>query len=183
MKSKASRRYSLAIFGVAEEKGKLEEVTKDVTFAINLIKSNHDLELFFNSPVIPKNKKLEVVKNIFGSNVSELTMNFMNLLIERRRGALTREILEDFIKLKKEKEGIVDVTVKTSVDLNDKEKANMKSKIEAYTKLKAELTFEIDKSIIGGFVAKIDDTILDASIKRQLEILKEKFKQGDFVLN
>jgi len=67
--------------------------------------------------------------------------------------------------------------------LNENEKANMKSKIESYTKLKGELTFELDKSIIGGFVAKIDDTILDASIKRQLEILKDKFKQGDFVLN
>lgn len=183
MKSKASRRYSLALYGVAEEKAKLGEVTKDINFAINLIKDNHELELFFDSPVIPKNKKLEVVKNIFGNKLSILTMNFMNLLIERRRGALTREIFEDFIKLKKEREGIVDVKVKTSVELNDNEKANMKSKIESYTKLKGELTFEIDKSIIGGFVAKIDDTILDASIKRQLEILKNKFKQGDFVLN
>lgn len=183
MKSKASRRYSLALYGVAEEKGKLDEVLKDITFAINLIKDNHELELFFDSPVIPKNKKLEVVKNIFGEKISPLTMSFMDLLLERRRGALTREIFEDFIKLKKEREGVVDVTVKTSVELNDSEKANMKSKIEAYTKLKGDLTFEIDKSIIGGFVAKIDDTILDASIKRQLEILKDKFRHGDFVLN
>ena len=92
-------------------------------------------------------------------------------------------IFEDFINLRKEKEGIVDVLVKTSIQLNDDEKLKMKQKIDSYTKLKSDLTFEIDNSIIGGFVAKINDTILDASIKRQLERLKEKFKQGDFILN
>ena len=107
----------------------------------------------------------------------------MNLLLEKRRGDLTLEIFRDFIKLNKEKEGIVDVNVKTTIELSDSEKTAMKAKIDSYTKRNSILNFEIDKSIIGGFVAKIDDTILDASIKRQLELLKEKFKKGDFVLN
>lgn len=92
-------------------------------------------------------------------------------------------LFEDFINLRKEKEGIVDVLVKTSVPLNDEEKKNMNQKIDSYTKLKGNMTYEIDKSIIGGFVAKINDTILDASIKRQLQRLKDKFKEGDFSLN
>ncbi|MEO8446976.1 MAG: F0F1 ATP synthase subunit delta, partial [bacterium] len=59
----------------------------------------------------------------------------------------------------------------------------MKEKIDAYTHLKSDMTFEIDKSIIGGFIAKINDTVLDASIKRQLERLKVKFREGNFILN
>ncbi|MEO8209576.1 MAG: ATP synthase F1 subunit delta [bacterium] len=183
MITKAARRYTTALYGVAEDQGKLDEVVKDITDALNLINSNKDLELFFVSPIVSKAKKLEVVKEIFGGSMSELTMTFMNLLVSRRRESLTKGIFEDFINLRKEKEGIVDVFVKTSVALNDEEKSNMKKKIDAYTKLKSELNFEIDKNIIGGFVAKINDTILDASIKRQLERLKEKFKQGDFILN
>jgi F-type H+-transporting ATPase subunit delta len=183
MQSKASRRYSLALYAIAQERGKLEEVVNDIKFAINLIKSNRDLELFFSSPVIPKLKKLEVVKAIFGGNISELTFSFMNLLLERRRGELTLEIFRDFIRLKKNRDGIVDVHVKTSVELNEAEKTNMKSKIDSYTKLNGELSFETDKTIIGGFVAKIDDTILDASIKRQLEILRDRFRHGDFSMN
>lgn len=183
MNSKASRRYTTAIYEVAKDQGKLEEIAKDFHYVIGLINSNHDLELFFSSPVIPKSKKLEVVKTILTGRVSDLTMTFMILLLERRRGGLTLEILKDFIQLKKEKEGIADVVVKTSVELNDTEKASMKSKIDAYTKLNCILSFETDKTIIGGFVAKIHDTILDASIKRQLEILKNRFRQGDFSLN
>jgi len=183
MQSKASRRYSLALYGVSDEKGTLEEVTKDINFVISLITSNHDLELFFSSPVIPKQKKIEVIESIFKNNISVNTYNFMKLLITRGRGNLTLEILKDFIQLKKERDGIVDVTVKTSVELNDTEKSNMKSKIDSYTKLNGHLKFEIDKNIIGGFVAKINDTILDASLKRQLEILKNRFKQGDYTMN
>lgn len=183
MISKAARRYTIALYSVAEEKGVLNEVTSDISKVIDLINSTRELKLFFASPIVNKNKKLNLVKEIFGGSINELTMNFMNLLIVRRREALTKDIFTDFINLRKEKEGIVDVLVSTSIELNDDEKAHMKQRIDAYTNLKGDLSFEIDKNIIGGFVAKIKDTVLDASIKRQLEKLKKRFKEGDFVLN
>lgn len=183
MITKAARRYTIALYEVAKDKGKLDAVAGDIANILGKINSNKDLELFFASPIVNKNKKLSIVKDIFSNNVSDLTMDFLNLLIERRREALTKGIFEDFLNLKKEKEGIVDVQVKTSVQLNDDEKSKMKQKIDSYTKLKSDMTFEIDKDIIGGFVAKINDTVLDASIKRQLDKLKKKFKEGDFILN
>lgn len=70
MNSKASRRYTTAIYEAAKDQGKLEEIAKDFSYIIGLINSNHDLELFFSSPVIPKNKKLEVVKIILTGRVS-----------------------------------------------------------------------------------------------------------------
>jgi len=183
MITKAARRYTTALYGVSEEKGNTSEVATDIEKILALINSNKDLELFFHSPIVSKNKKLSLINEIFGGNVSKLTMDFMVLLITRRREALLKGIFQDFINLKKEKDGIVDVEVKTSVPLNDDEKSKMKQKIDSFTKLKSNLSYEIDSSIIGGFVAKINDTILDASIKRQLERLKDRFKQGDYILN
>jgi len=183
MNSKAARRYTLALYGLAEEKGKLDEITKDINYVLSVIDSHKDLELFFASPIVNKNKKLIAVKEIFQNKISELTMNFLNLLIMRRREKLVPDICRDFINLRNEREGIVNVQVKTSVDLSEDEKLKMRLRIEAYSKLKSNLRFEIDKSIIGGFVAKIGDTVLDASIKRQLETLRDKFKSGGFELN
>ena len=183
MITKAARRYTTALYGVSEEKGNLNEVTGDIEKSLQLINSNRDLELFFHSPIVSKSKKLSLTKEVFGGMVSQLTMDFMILLVTRRRESLLKGIFEDFINLKKEKDGIVDVEVKTTVPLNDDEKLKMKQKIDSFTKLKSNLSFEIDESIIGGFVAKINDTILDASIRRQLDRLKEKFKHGDFILN
>jgi len=183
MITKAARRYTTALYEVAEEKGILPETAKDVEMMLNMITSNKDLELFFHSPIVSKSKKLSLIKEIFSDSVSQLTMDFMKLLITRRREFLLKGIFQDFINLKKEKDGIVDVEVKTSVPLSDEEKLKMKQKIDSFTKLKSNLSYQIDSSIIGGFVAKINDTILDASIKRQLERLKEKFKHGDYILN
>ncbi|MDQ3193755.1 MAG: ATP synthase F1 subunit delta [Bacteroidota bacterium] len=183
MITKAARRYTTALYDAALEKGILKEVTRDIINGLSLINSNKALELFFASPVISKVKKLKIVKDIFGGNFSELTMTFIDLLVTRGRESLTKGIFEDFINLTKEKDGIVDVYVKTSVTLSEDEKANLKKKIDSYTKKKSEMNFEIDKNIIGGFVAKINDTVLDASIKRQLEKLKVKFKEGDYILN
>lgn len=183
MITKAARRYTTALYNVAEEQDKLNGVTADIEKILRLINSNRDLELFFKSPIVSKSKKLALINEIFSGNISRLTLDFMILLITRRREFLMQGLFEDFINLRKEKEGIVDVLVKTSVPLNDEEKKNMNQKIDSYTKLKGNMTYEIDKSIIGGFVAKINDTILDASIKRQLQRLKDKFKEGDFSLN
>lgn len=183
MLSKAARRYSIALYEVSESQGNIEQVSKDITEVLGLINSNTDLALFLLSPVINRIKKIEIVKEIFGGKLSELTMSFMILLLSRGREKLTKDVFTDFLNLKKEKNGIVDVSVRSSIELSDEEKGRMKEKIDGYTHLKSDMTFEIDKSIIGGFVAKINDTVLDASIKRQLEKLKIKFRQGDFILN
>jgi len=183
MITKAARRYTTALYEVSEEKGNTSEVANDIEKILVLINSNKDLELFFHSPIVNKDKKLSLINEIFGGNVTKLTMDFMILLVTRRREALLKGIFQDFINLKKEKDGIVDVEVKTSVPLNDEEKLKMKQKIDSFTKLKSNLSYEIDNSIIGGFVAKINDTILDASIKRQLERLKDRFRHGDYILN
>ncbi|MBK8984069.1 MAG: ATP synthase F1 subunit delta [Ignavibacteria bacterium] len=183
MISKAARRYSSALYSIAEERSNVEQISKEIERSLDMINTYRELELFFVSPVISKSKKLAAVKEIFGSDVSELIMTFLNIIIERRRESLVKDIFTDFLNLKKEKLGIVDVYVKTSVELNEQEKENMKKSIEAFTKLKSDMKFELDNSIIGGFVATISDTVLDASIKRQLEILRERFRTGDISLN
>lgn len=183
MISKAARRYTIALYGTAEEKGKLKEVTKDIYDALAIIKSSKELELFLQSPIVSKKKKEAVINEVFGPRMTELTLAFMHLLASRGREAIAGDIFEDFTNLVKEKEGIVDVHVKTAVNLSDEEKANMKQKIDSYTKLRSDMHFEIDKDIIGGFVAKINDTVLDASIKRQLERLRENFHHGNLNMN
>ena len=77
----------------------------------------------------------------------------------------------------------MNVSVKSAVALSEEEKKSLGNKIDSYTGKKSDMTYEVDKSIIGGFVANINDTILDASIKRQLEMLRDKFRSGDFSLN
>lgn len=183
MISKAARRYSNALYSIAEEKSKINEIAADFTKVLEMMKMNRELEVFFQSPAIGKSKKLSIVKELFEGKLDQLSLNFMQLLITRGREALTQDVMSDFLNLKKEKDGIIDVRVTTTVELTQDEKNAMTRKLDEYTGKKSETTYKTDKSIIGGFVANFGDTILDASIKRQLELLREKFRTGEFQAN
>lgn len=183
MFDKISRRYSQALFEEATNRKEIDAVSDDRKLILDTLKSSRELELFFKSPIIDKIKKRKVVESIFSGKVSKLMLNFLYLLIEKQRESQIVEILDNFNYWKNEKEGIIEVQVTTAVALNDDERKRIKATIDSYTHLKSEPHFTVDKSIIGGFVVKVKDTILDASIKRQLEILKKKFKEGDIALN
>jgi F-type H+-transporting ATPase subunit delta len=79
-----------------------------------------------------------------------------------------------------EKQGLVLAKVKTAIDITDSEKKALIDKLKQYTGKDIKATFTIDPAIKGGFIANVDDKIIDASIIRQLELLKEKFMSGSF---
>lgn len=183
MNSKIARRYSTALFEEAIARSILEQVALDAQTVMESIDGSRDLFLFFKSPIIDKKKKQSIVKEIFEGKVNTLTLHLMLLLIIRGREAETRNVFEDFLDFKNDKEGILKADVVTAIELNDEEKSNIKTKIDQYSKLNSQPTFRVDNSLIGGFKIKVKDVILDASITRQLELLSKKFKEGDISLN
>jgi len=183
MLERISRRYSNAMYDEAKSIGEVDKLSEDVDMVLKTIRSNRDLELFFESPIIDKVKKTSVVKEIFEGKVSQLTLNLMLLLIERHRDEHIVDILTNFLELKNEKEGVLTVEVTSAMELSDEEKKQIKEKIDSYTKLNSKPSFTVDPDLIGGFIVRIKDVILDASIRHQLEVLRKRFKQGDIALN
>jgi F-type H+-transporting ATPase subunit delta len=183
MFQKIARRYSNALYGDALATKKLDKISSDAAVILDAVNNSRELELFFKSQIIDKTKKEEIVRAIFGNKVDSLSVNFLLLLIERGREEYVKEILEDYQNLENQKNGIVKVEITTAVELSKEEKESLKEKIDGYTGLKSTAIYKLDRNLIGGFVVKITDVILDASIKRQLELLKKKFKEGELILN
>lgn len=183
MFQKIARRYSNALYGDALATKKLEKISSDAAVILDAVNNSRELELFFKSQIIDKTKKEEIVRAIFGNKVDSLSVNFLLLLIERGREEYVKEILEDYQNLENQKNGVVKVEITTAVDLSKDEKESLKEKIDGYTGLKSTAVYKLDRNLIGGFVVKISDVILDASIKRQLELLKKKLKEGELILN
>jgi F-type H+-transporting ATPase subunit delta len=75
------------------------------------------------------------------------------------------------------------VDVKTAFEFSDDQKKSLQKKIEEILNKKARLSFKVEPELIGGFVAKVDDTLYDASLKHQIEILKKQFLKGSSLLN
>ena len=177
MLSKAIRRYSLALYEAALDADKLDEVAGDAENLTNLVKSSSDLRLFFQSPVINKEKKEKVISALFKEKISALTFDFIRLLVKNNRENLLVEIMDCYLEQKNNSEGIVKATVKTAVKIDDIEKKKITEKINSFTGMKSIPEFTTEKDLIGGFTIKVKDIVIDASIKRQLENLRGKFKE------
>jgi F-type H+-transporting ATPase subunit delta len=176
MLSKAIHRYSLALYEAAKIDKKLDIVAEDSHNLIGLIKSNKDLYLFFVSPVIKHDKKIKIIEEIFKNKISQLSFEFIKFLIVHNREGLILDTLEVFLDLKDDAEGKVKAKVTSTVQFDDKEKKKMKEKIDGFTNKNSVPDFSDDKSLIGGFTIQVKDTVIDASIKRQLANLRNKFK-------
>lgn len=176
MLSKAIKRYSLALYEAAVSEKKLKNVAEDSVNLISLINSNRDLHLFFLSPVIRYEKKIEIVEKLFAKKIAKITLDFIKLLIINNREALVVDVFSDFLDLKNDAEGKIKASIKTAVAFDDKEKKKIKEKIDSFTEKDSIPEFEEDKSLIGGFTVQVKDKVIDASIKRQLDNLRNRFK-------
>lgn len=172
--TRAAKRYAGALLGLATELKKIDHVAADMRMLHDMISSSHDLELFFKSPIIDRFKKKDVFKAMFEGSVDVLSFHFVLLLIDKGREALTSSIAEQFSSLLDEQLGIVNAELKAPYQFDEGDKSRMQSKLEELTSKKVRPVFSLDKTLVGGFLAQIGDTVYDGSVRRQLEILKQQ---------
>lgn len=175
---KVARKYNLALYLTALERKSVEEVKRDLVDIKKSIEGSKELSNFILTPVISAEKKTKVFEAMFSGKVNELTLRFLVYLCEKNRINLLYDITDDFASLVNEKQGVVLAKVKTAIEITDGEKKALTDKLRLFTGKEIQATYSVDPAIKGGFIASVDDKIIDASILRQLELLKEKFLMG-----
>lgn len=178
MSSKAARRYAQAFLETAIEKDILEEAKEDMNRIGDLMKSSKELRLFLKSPLVKQEQKKGALDEIFGSNVHNLTANLLDLLLEKNREDLLGAITEHFAALYNIHHGIIEVDVTSAYEMDQKQVTGMKSQLEAATGKKVQMNRTVDKELIGGIMVRIDDTVIDGSVKFKLNQLKEQFSSA-----
>jgi F-type H+-transporting ATPase subunit delta len=179
--TKISIRYALSLLAIANEKGNLNTLSEDMELILSAINSSSDLRVLLASPVVKLDTKKLLFENIFKSRISSDSLNFIKFIAEKGRENLLQDIIMKFLNLKDEQLGIVNVDVHTAYDFSDEERKKFKEKLEDILKKEVKSRFITDRSIIGGFTAKVGDTVFDASLKHQLELLKNQFLKGSLI--
>ncbi|MBI5463462.1 MAG: ATP synthase F1 subunit delta [Ignavibacteriales bacterium] len=175
---RAAYRYAHAIIGVAEEFKKLDEVTRDFLFLDKLIGSSKELSSFIKSPIVNKEKKKRAFTELLTNRVSELTLKFVILLTSKGREELLPEIIRQFYGLRDQLLGILNVTTRATVSFTPAQEQQLVAQLERATKKKIRMKYVLDPSLKGGFSVQHEDTVWDASVRHQLELLRERFIEG-----
>ena len=181
--SKAANRYAQSFLDTSIEKNILEKVSADFEFVHQTLLKSNELLRAIKSPVIKSETKKSVLAEVFGKTISKDSIDFLDFVIRKNREEILSEILEKFETLKNEHLGIVKVEVITAFDFATEQRTHLQQKFESYLKKKAQLAYKIDPNIIGGFIAKVGDTVYNASMAHQLGILKKQFLQSSITLN
>ncbi|AZR73999.1 ATP synthase F1 subunit delta [Anoxybacter fermentans] len=177
LKNAAVERYTKALFDLAVEENSLDQFNQELIEINRLLTDQPDLERLLNHPQIPDFEKRDLIKRILGSEFSPLILNFILLLIDKGRQTLLKDIIEYFQYLVKEARGIVEVQVYTAFELSSENESKLKQKLKELTGKEVELQVTVDPSLIGGIRLRIGDKVIDGSIKRHLERMREDLAQ------
>ncbi|MBP1561104.1 MAG: ATP synthase F1 subunit delta [Oscillospiraceae bacterium] len=172
----AEKIYSEAVFELAKEQSCADAIKDELDALAVVFKDNPELPKLLTAPTVTLDEKLDVVKNIFGGKVSELTYNLLCVTTEKGRAAIIPDVAEDYKNRWYEMKNIAEVKVTTSVPLSENLRAKLKAKLEAVYKKTVILTESVDPSIMGGIVLNYGNTLLDGSVKAKLDAIQKQIK-------
>ena len=181
--SKVAIRYAQSFLDTSIEKNILAKVADDFEVIADAFSKSNDLVKAIKSPIVKGETKKIILSEVFSNVISKDSLDFINFVISKSREDILPEILEKFDSLKDEHTGFVKVDVTTAFDLTSEQRNQLQQKFETYLKKKTRVTFKVDQNIIGGFVAKVGDTVYNASMLHQLGLLKKQLLQVSISLN
>lgn len=173
MISNISKRYARAFFDIAGEEKKLEQYYNELHQFSSVIAQNKDLGGFLANPIFEQESKKKVLEKIIGKlSLSPMTINFLKLLIDKKRIDVLPDIETCYRQLMDETLQKVRVTVKTAFLLSGEMQSYITSSLKKMTGRSVEVTEEDDKNLLGGIVIGVGDTLYDGSIKSQLNNMR-----------
>ena len=169
-----AKRYAEAVYGVAKEKDKVKEIYDMLNSLMELYINDSEFRNFMLHPLIENSEKKDFLGKIF-TDADDITMNIIDYLVDKDRIEIIRYIVSEYLKLYYLENNEVEVTGIFSKELSKEQYDLLKSKLEKKVGKKIILKIEVNEDIIGGGIVKMGDQIIDGSIKRQIENIKNTF--------
>ena len=177
-----ARRYAKALFAVAQKGGAkdLDAYGKDLAGLVNVLDAAPEALGFFKNPTFNVDEKKAVLDDLLGKlSVGPTVKNFCDLLADKGRLPVLPAIAEVYKKMLEDAQGVVAGSLVTAVELPEARKNQIKDALAKKAGKTLDLDFAVDADILGGVVLKVGDKVLDASLRAQLQILKEQIKRGE----
>jgi F-type H+-transporting ATPase subunit delta len=168
-------RYARALFESALERKLTDKVYDDMKLVSDVCLLP-DFKEFLESPVIVPSKKAVIIHEILGKRVEEISLALIDLTVKNGRESYLPSIARVFIQLTKKHLGITASTFTTPVKIDDRIKQRVIDLVSGIFKTKVELREVIDKDIIGGFILRVEDHYLDASVRSRLKRIEKELR-------
>lgn len=168
-------RYAKSLLDLAQEQGQLDAVKGDVESVISVLTSNSELLAVLKNPIIKGDKKRSILGSIFEGKISPVIVSFFYILVNKGRASILLDVAQEFVREYNEAKGIVNASVTSATALSEANLAELQKTIEEEVKAQVILKNKVDASLIGGFLVRVGDRQMDASIAGKLNKLEKHF--------
>lgn len=178
IRSRVAERYAKSLLEMASEDNNVEEVERDFAMVKSAIDGSRDLQNFLATPIIDDHRKESILAEIFAGKVTPLVERFVALMARKGRASSLPAIVEAFATLLDRRRNIASASITTAVELDAEQRRQLEEHLANMSGRTLRPQYSVDPSIVGGFRALFDDRMVDASIRHQLDRLRETLIEG-----
>jgi len=141
---------------------------------LQLLQTQPRLKELLSSPVVKSKEKGAFLDKIFKNQCQQLTMDFLHLLLKNNRELFLMEMCLNFQSLYSKLTGIKSAKLTTAIELDQAQLQDFNKLIQVHFGSKAEVLTTVDGNLLGGFILKVEDQQLDASVSTQLKKMRRE---------
>jgi F-type H+-transporting ATPase subunit delta len=174
--SKVAKRYAQGLLNFTQESGSTDAVFSEMGDIVKTIEKSRELQNFFSSPIIDVKKKVSIALEIF-KDFSPVTKSLLQLIIKHGRESQMQNIAQEFINKVEDMKGVQRITLTSAAQLSSENISNiLKSSNLVNHDNKFDVKSIINPDLLGGYILRVGDQQVDASVKSKLSKLKKEFQ-------
>lgn len=178
LKDSIAQRYADALFELAQEQGLVAQVIRDLDTFVAALSLDADLAAFFGSPVVERNEKIKLIRQAVEARMHELTLNFIILLVRKRRENLIGIVARQMHELLDREAGRKTASIATPMPLERRQLDDLAQRLSSVYDATIVPQTKVSPELLGGLVVQVGDRYVDASVAGRLEELRRHLLEG-----
>ncbi len=170
-----STTYGDALLELALEEDRLDGFSEEVTAVRQVFLENEELGRVLDHPKVTREEKLDLISNVFDKRISDELLGFLRIIVEKGRQDQLIAVFDHFLHEVKEHKGIGTAHVTSAVALSGPQKTALEARLLQTTRYHSfEMDYQVDPAILGGLVIRIEDRVVDSSLKTRIDNLSRQ---------
>lgn len=171
------RGYAQALFSVAAAEDVLDEVDDELFRFARTVEREGRLRDALTDPALPADRKRAVLADVLGERANPLTVNLLGFIVEQGRARDLPAIVDEMVALAAERRQAAVAEVRTAIPLDEEHARRLTEALELATGKRIDLKLVVDPTVVGGVVARVGDQVIDGSVRRRLELARERLSE------
>lgn len=168
--------YANGIFELAKAEGQLERVEDELFSIAQAMDGSAELRSALTDPQVPVEKKQSILDDLIGGRASSLTVGLVDFIVGQGRASEFPSIARAFVEAAARSRDRAVAEIRSAVPLDDDTVERLAEALGRATGKNVEPKVVVDPSVIGGLIARVGDTVIDGSIVRRVESLRQAIK-------